>query len=209
MSLSWLTRKKRFTVANTVMRSIQETEINKSCTAKRPGTTFGFGRFLLSFLCSFCFFRTEAHNQPADEGRKRCADQHRANTGCIDKPAAKQGAHYISCGDGHRHICLSFNRILRLHDAVHVIDAGDVDQRPAEHLERLNSVVCRNIKGQEGSYAFQDKKTVRRDGTRKHCSSFSADSRTETSLAARKLQRWSSHFPSHRCHHLLPLQSDN
>ena len=22
-------------------------------------------------------------------------------------------------------------------------------------------------------------------------------------------QRWSSHFPSHRCHHLLPLQSDN
>lgn len=36
MSLSWLTRKKRFTVANTVMRSIQETEINKSCTAKRP-----------------------------------------------------------------------------------------------------------------------------------------------------------------------------
>ena len=72
--------------------------------------------------------------------------------------AAKQGAHYISCGDGHRHICLSFNRILRLHDAVHVIDAGDVDQRPAEHLERLSSVVCRNIKGQEGSYAFQDKK---------------------------------------------------
>lgn len=155
MSLSWLTRKK-FTVANTVMRSIQETEINKSCTAKRPEPRSVSGAFL-SFLCSFCFFRTQAHNQPADEGRKRCADQHRANTGCIDKPAAKQGAHYISCGDGHRHICLSFNRILRLHDAVHVIDAGDVDQRPAEHLERLSSVVCRNIKGQEGSYAFQDK----------------------------------------------------